>query len=312
MLPVKISIIGAGFVGSSVAYALVSSGLASEVVLVDINHKKAEGEAMDLGQGAPFFKPVDVYAGGPRDCKGSAIIIFTAGLNSKPGETRLDLAVGNAEIVKKVLPELAAVAPETIFLMVTNPVDVLTYQALKLSGFPPERVIGSGTVLDTSRFRYSLSRYLDIDARNIHAYVVGEHGDSEVALWSLTNIAGIGLDEFCRFNAIRPPDKDRIFDEVSNAGYKIVERKGATYYAVSLAVKRICEAILRDEHSVLTVSGLIDGLYGIEETCLSLPTVVSRRGRERVLYLPLAQEEEDALRRSAGLIKDYQERIMSN
>lgn len=308
-MPVKISIIGAGFVGSSVANVLLSSGLASEVVLIDKNYKKAEGEAMDLGQGSPFFKPADVYAGEPSDCKGSAIIIFTAGANQHEGETRLDLASKNAAIINGLIPELVSFAPDAIFLLVANPVDVLTYQTLKVSGLPPERIIGSGTVLDTSRFRYSLSRYLDIDTRNIHAYVVGEHGDSEVPLWSLTNIAGIGLEDFCMLNGINLPDKASIFNQVRTAAYQIIQRKGATYYAVSYGVKRICEAILRDERSVLTISGLIDGYYGIEKTCLSLPSIISRKGREKIINLPLSKEEEKALQNSATVIREYQRKI---
>lgn len=308
-MPFKISIIGAGFVGATCASVILSSGLASEVVMVDINRKKAEGEALDLAQGAPFVKPVDVYAGDIEDCKDSAIIIFTAGANQQPGETRLDLASKNARIVREMVPKLIKAAPEAILLIVSNPVDVLTYEAIKASKLPPERVIGSGTVLDTSRFRYALSQHIDLDARNIHAYIVGEHGDSEVALWSLTNVAGISLDEFCKRNDIALPNKQEIFDATRNAAYKIIEGKGATYYAVSYAVKRICEVILRDERSVLTVSGLINGIYGIQDTCLSLPTIISRKGREKVLSLPLSREEEQALVGSAKIIKEYQDKV---
>lgn len=308
-MPFKISIIGAGFVGATCASVILSSGLASEVVMVDINRKKAEGEALDLAQGAPFVKPVDVYAGGIEDCKGSAIIIFTAGANQQPGETRLDLASKNARIVRDLVPKLMNAAPEAILLIVSNPVDIMTYEALKVTGLPPERVIGSGTVLDTSRFRYALSQHLDLDARNIHAYIVGEHGDSEVPLWSLTNVAGISLDEFCKLNSIANPNKQEIFEATKSAAYKIIEGKGATYYAVSYAVKRICEVILRDERSVLTVSGLINGFYEIEDTCLSLPTIISRQGRDKVLNLPLTKNEEAALVQSAKIIQEYQNKV---
>ena len=309
-MTVKVSIIGAGFVGSSVASVLLASGLASEIIIVDINFEKAEGEALDLGQGAPFVKPVNIQAGHIEDCKNSDIIIFTAGANQKPGETRLDLANKNAKIVRDLVPKLIQTSPNTILLMVSNPVDVLTYEALQVSGLPPERVIGSGTVLDTSRYKYSLSQQLNIDARNIHAYVAGEHGDSEVLLWSLTNVGGISLENFCKLNDIKLPDRQTVDNAVRNAAYEIIKRKGATYYAVSYAVKKICEAILRNERSVLTVSGIINGIYGINDTCLSIPTIVSRKGRDQVLRLPLLKEEEDGVRNSARIIKEYQAKVV--
>lgn len=307
MAPVKISVIGAGFVGAAVANTLLASGLASEIVLVDKNREKAVGESLDIGQSAPFVKPTDVYAGDESDCKGSSIIVFTAGANQGPNETRLDLSAKNAEIIKDSIPKLVASVPEAIFLMVTNPVDVMTYLALKTSGLPKEKVIGSGTILDTSRFRYSLSNYLQVDARNIHAYIVGEHGDSEVALWSMTNVAGIGLEDFCHLNNLQIPEKAKILEEVKNAAYKIIETKGATYYAISYGVRRICEAILRDERSVLTVSSLVDGIYGIKETCLTLPCIVSRKGVEKVINLSLSEDEQQALIDSANVIKKYQD-----
>lgn len=305
-MPVKISVIGAGFVGAAVANTLLSSGLASEIVLVDKNADKALGEALDIGQSAPFVKPTDVYAGNENDCAGSSIIVFTAGANQHPGETRLDLTDKNAAIIKETVPKIVAASPEAILLMVTNPVDIMTYLALQVSGLPKSRVIGSGTILDTSRFRYALSNHLQVDARNIHAYIVGEHGDSEVALWSMTSVAGIGLDEFCQLNNIVKPDKAKILEEVKDAAYKIIASKGATYYAISYGVRRICEAILRDERSVLTVSSLVDGLYGIENTCITLPSIVSRKGIEKVLQIPLPQEEKSNLLRSAQVIKEFQ------
>lgn len=310
MEPAKISIIGAGFVGSSIAFNLMTSGLVSELILVDKNKDKAMGEALDLGQGIPLSKPIEIKAGDDLgNCKDSDIIIITAGANRLEGQSRLDLLSKNAKIVREIMPALVKVAPKAIYIMVTNPVDVLTYYALKISNLSPERVIGSGTVLDTSRFRYALSKYFEIDSRNIHAYVAGEHGDSEVALWSLTNIAGINLETFCSKNRIPAPDKDEVFKQVKKTAYDVIRLKGATYYAISLSVRRICEAILRDEYSVLTISSLIPGVYGIKDVALSLPSIVSRQGRVKVLDLPLAKEEEELILASAKILLESQKNL---
>lgn len=298
----KIAVVGVGAVGASTAFALAVSGLATELVLVDINHAKAEGEAMDLAHAAAFIKPIRIYAGTYEDCRDAAIIIFTAGANQKPGETRMDLLQRNYSILKESLPRLLG-GDGSIFLIVSNPVDVLTYAALKISGLPPERVFGSGTVLDSSRFRHNLSHHCSIAPRNIHAYVVGEHGDSEVLLWSLAYTAGTDIDQYCKLAGIPPVDHQEIDKQVRNAGYEIISRKGATYYAISLAVKRICESIIRDENSILSVSGLIDGIYGIRDCCLSLPSVINSKGRGRPLELPLTREEEEALKRSSEVLK---------
>ncbi|WP_420852071.1 L-lactate dehydrogenase [Pelotomaculum isophthalicicum] len=299
----KIAVVGAGYVGSSVAYALAISGLVSELVLVDADTAKAAGEAMDLAHAAAFIKPVSIYAGTFEDCRDAGIVIFCAGSSQKPGETRLDLLQRNYAILRESLPELLRGGGNGILLIVSNPVDVLTYAALKITGLPAERVFGSGTVLDSSRFRHNLSCHCGVAPRNIHAYVVGEHGDSEVLLWSLAYIAGTGLDCFCELAGIPPVDRVEIDSMVRNAGYEIISRKGATYYAVSLAVKRICESIIRDEYSILTVSGLIDGAYGVSGCCLGLPAVVNSRGRGNPLKLPLTDKEEEALRNSADIIK---------
>ncbi|WP_286724514.1 L-lactate dehydrogenase [Pelotomaculum sp. PtaB.Bin117] len=299
----KIAVVGVGSVGASVAYALAISGLVSELVLVDVNSAKAEGEAMDLAHAAAFIKPVTIYAGTFEDCRDAGIIIYCAGASQKPGETRLDLLQKNYAILRGSLPELRFGSGDGILLIVSNPVDVLTYAALKITGLPPERVFGSGTVLDSSRFRHNLSRHCGVAPRNIHAYVVGEHGDSEVLLWSLAYIAGTGLDRFCGLAGIPPVNRQEVDASVRNAGYEIISRKGATYYAVSLAVRRICESIIRDENTILTISGLIDGIYGVSGCCLSLPAVVNSHGRGSPLKLPLAGEEEEALRRSAGILK---------
>lgn len=295
--------VGVGSVGAAVAYALAVSGLASELVLVDVNRAKATGEAMDLAHAAAFIKPVSIYAGSYADCHDAGIVIFCAGASQKPGETRLDLLQKNYAILRESLGLLHFSDEESILLIVSNPVDVLTYAALKITGLPPERVFGSGTVLDSSRFRHSLSGYCGVTPRNIHAYVVGEHGDSEVLLWSLVYIAGAGLDCFCRLAGLPPVERPKIDAKVRNAGYEIIAGKGATYYAISLAVKRICESVIRDESSILTVSGLVEGAYGISGCCMGLPSVVDSRGRGRPLELPLSREEETALRCSADVLK---------
>lgn len=291
-----------GAVGASAAYALAVSGLASELALVDINKAKAEGEAMDLAHAAAFIKPVRIYAGDYEDCRDASIIIFSAGANQKPGETRLDLLLKNYSILKEILPRILG-GEDSILLIVSNPVDVLTYAALKISGLPPERVFSTGTVLDSSRFRHSLSHHCGVAPQNVHAYVVGEHGDSEVLLWSLANIAGAGIDSYCELAGIPPVNRQEVDSQVRNAAYEIISRKGASYYAVSLAIKRICESILRDENSILSVSGLLEGVYGLSGCCLSLPSVINSGGRSKPLELPLSGQEEEALRRSADVLK---------
>lgn len=300
----KIAVVGVGAVGASVAYVLAVSGLATELVLVDVNTAKAEGEAMDLAHAAAFIKPARIYAGSFEDCRDAALVIFTAGAGQKPGETRLDLLQKNYAILRESLPKFTGAGSESFLMIVSNPVDVLTYAALKITGLPPEKVFGSGTVLDSSRFRHSLSEHCGVAPRNIHAYVVGEHGDSEVLLWSLANIAGLDIDRYFDLTGTAPVNRQEVDRRVRNAGYEIISRKGATYYAISLAVKRICESLLRDENSILTVSGLIDGPYGIRDCCLSLPSVINSQGRGRPLELPLSVQEEDDLRKSAVILKE--------
>lgn len=289
--------------GASTAYALVASGLATELVLVDINQARAEGEAMDLAHAAAFIKPIQIYAGSYEDCRDAGIIIFAAGASQKPGETRLDLLQKNYGILKYILTQLKLTG-ENILLIVSNPLDVLTYAALQVTGLPPERVFGSGTVLDSSRFRHILSEHCHVAPRNVHATVVGEHGDSEVMLWSLADIAGIRVDHFCELTGMPPVNREAVDKQVRSAAYEIISRKGATYYAVSLAVRQICESIIRDGSYILSVSGLIEGPYGIHGCCLSLPSIVNSAGRGRPLELPLATEEEGALRHSAEVLKE--------
>ncbi|NPV26106.1 MAG: L-lactate dehydrogenase [Firmicutes bacterium] len=301
----KVVIVGTGFVGATTAYALMISGLVSELVLLDVNRQKAEGEAMDLNHAASFVKPILIYAGDYPDCRDAQIVIFTAGANQKPGETRLHLAVQNVQIIQEELPKIIRHCPQAIVIVVANPVDILTYAALKVSGLPSARVMGSGTVLDSSRFRHVISRHCRVDARNIHAYVIGEHGDTEVPVWSLANIAGIPLDEYYSIWGQRcvVEDKQALFEQVRTAAYQIIERKGATYYAIGLAIRRICEAILRDEYSILTISSLIDNIYGVSDICLSLPCLVNERGRERIIALPLSESEISAFRQSAETLR---------
>jgi len=302
--PRKVAVVGAGSVGATFAYALMLNGLVGEIVLIDIDRKRAEGEAMDINHAVPLSNPVRVWAGDYSDCAGADVVVVTAGTAQRPGETRLDLVQRNAEIFKDVIPSITEHNETGILLIATNPVDVLSCVAWKLSGFPSKRVIGSGTVLDTARFRYLLSEHLDLDPRNVHAYVVGEHGDSEVPVWSLANVAGMRLQEYCRRAQCDIGDdvRDRISHQVRDAAYEVIDRKGATYYAVSVALVRIVEAILRDQHTVLTVSNLVRGSYGISDVMFSLPAVIGREGVERVVELALDDEEVAALKRCANVL----------
>lgn len=305
----KIAVVGVGAVGAASAYAMMISGLINELVLVDINRERAKGEAMDLAHGASFVKPIRIYAGEYEDCQDADIIIFSAGEPQKSGESRRELVFRNLEVLKNTLPRCISKKGDSILLMVTNPVDVLTYSALHLCKLPPNRVVGSGTVLDSSRFRFLISEHCQVEARNIHAYVVGEHGDTEVLLWSLAKIAGFATQDFCCQRGISWLDKELITRRTREAAYEVITRKGATSFAVALAIKRICESILRDENSVLTVSGLIEGQHGITDVCLSLPSIINRQGRVHVLTVPMAAEEEEALRHSASVLKSIQEQL---
>lgn len=303
----KAVIVGAGQVGATTAYTLLISGLLSELVLIDVNRDKALGEAMDIAHGMPLCPPADVRLGDYPDCKDADIVILTAGLNQKPGETRRDLLQKNLGVFRSIVPQVVKYAPNAILLVVTNPVDALTYETLRLSGFPPERVIGSGTVLDTSRLKYLLGRHTGVDPRNIHAFVLGEHGDSEFAAWSVTRIAGMQLEEYCRTcgsctSGLTEEAEAEFEAEVRRAAYTIIDLKGATYYAVALAVRRIVEAILRDEHSILTVSSLLTGQFGLNDVCLSLPSIVSAHGVERILPLPLSETEVNSLHACARAV----------
>jgi L-lactate dehydrogenase len=303
--PTRVAIIGTGNVGATFAYALLLSGLAAEIVLIDVNHARAEGEAMDLNHALPFTHPTRVWAGDYSDCAGAVVTVLTAGAPQNPGETRLDLVKKNAAIWSKIVPQAVKPNPDGILLVATNPVDVLTYAAWKLSGLPPNRVIGSGTILDTARFRYLLSQHFSVDARSVHAYIIGEHGDSEVPVWSLANIAGMRLPQFCEAQHI-PYDSqamEKIFLQTRDAAYHIIERKGATYYAVAAGLMRITQAILRNQRTVLSVSSLIRDYHGLNDVCFSLPTVIDRGGVEHVLRLELDAGEVGKLQQSAQVLR---------
>ncbi len=302
----KVAIIGAGNVGSSFAFSLMLSGLAREIVIIDRDEARARGECMDLNHGASFVPPVNIYPSGYEGCRDADIVVITAGAKQKPGQTRIALVQTNTEIFKDIIPGVVKYAKDSILLVVSNPMDILTYLTLKISGLPSGRVIGSGTVLDTSRLRYLISEHCHVDARNIHAYIIGEHGDTEVPVWSHANIGGVVLAKYCpvcNANCDYKKELDGIFEEVKNSAYKIIETKGATYYAIALALVKIVGAILRDENSVLPISTLIDGYYGVEDICLSLPSMVNRSGVERILKLELSADEEKKFRRSAETLK---------
>jgi len=302
--PTRIAIVGAGNVGSTFAYALMLSGLASEIVMIDANRDKAEGEVMDLNHSVPMTGPTQIWVGDYKDCAGAAVTVVTAGSAQKPGETRLDLVQRNANIFKQIIPEVAKHNPDGIILIATNPVDVLTYAAIKMSDLPRQRVIGSGTILDTSRFRYLLSQHLGVDPRSVHAFIIGEHGDSEVPVWSLANVAGMHLPDFCRLNGrgCGDEDQEKIFTETRDAAYRIIERKGSTYYAIGASLLRLVEAILRNQNTVFSISSYIEDYYGIRDVCLSIPSIVDRGGVEKVLMLELNQRELDGLRGSAEVL----------
>ncbi|MDD6794422.1 MAG: L-lactate dehydrogenase [Clostridiaceae bacterium] len=303
----KISIIGAGFVGSTIAYALMNSGIATEICIYDINMDKALGEVMDLVHGTSFVKPVNIYAGGVSETKDSDIVVITAGAGQKPGETRLDLIDKNYKIFKGFIPDIAKESPNAILLVVSNPADILAYITYKLSGFPKERVIGSGTVLDTSRLKYILGKYFEVNNSNIHGYVVGEHGDSSVVTWSSASVGAVDMDVYAKQVDLPWDDeiKQVIGSDVVNAAYEIISRKKATFFAIGLSVNRIVEAIFRNENSVLTVSSLFEGQYGIDEMYLAIPTILNRKGAVRVIEIPLNEEEKGKLVSSAKILKEH-------
>ena len=306
----KCAIIGAGGVGTTTAFTLVQSGLFNEIVIIDVNKNKVEGEALDIAHGIQFTNPVNIYSGDYKDLYDAYLVIVTAGANQMPGETRIDLINKNASIFKKIIPSITEYNKDCILLIVSNPVDILTMLALELSGFPKERVLGSGTVLDTSRLRYLLSKKLEVDSKNIHAFIIGEHGDSELAVWSNADIAGIHIEDYCKniFNSC-DINLEEILDEVRNSAYHIIEKKGATFYGVAMAVKRIAQAIIRDEYSILPVSHFLNGEYGIKDVCLGIPSLICREGVKNIIPITLNEREKTYLNESANKLKSAYESI---
>lgn len=302
----KAVMIGCGFVGSASTFALMQSGLFSEIAMIDAYPEKAQGEAMDISHGIPFAKQMRIYAGTYEDVCDAGIVIITAGANQQPGETRLDLVGKNVEIFKKIIPEITKRDFEGIILVVANPVDILTKVVQDMSGYPANRVIGSGTVLDTGRLKYKLSEHLGVDTKSVHAFIIGEHGDSEIVAWSSANISGISLDAFCELRGHyhhKEAEAD-IAKVVKNSAYEIISKKRATYYGVAMAVKRICEVIVRDERSILPVSTKMTGAYGIDGVVLSMPCVVGKHGIETQVPIELTKEEISELRKSAETLKE--------
>lgn len=302
----KIAIIGCGFVGSACAFALMQSGLFSEMVLIDSNNQRAEGEALDISHGLPFSKPMQIYSGTYDDITDAGIIAITAGAGQKPGESRLELVHKNVEIFKSIIPEISKRNYKGILLIVSNPVDIMTYTALKLSGLPSNQVFGSGTVLDTARLKYLLGEHLGVDARSVHAFILGEHGDSEIAAFSSANVSGIGLKKFCDF-ACKTGNHDEAMKEIAEdvklSAYEIIKKKGATYYGIAMSVRRICEAIILDQKSILPISCLQNGKNGIENVVLSMPMIVGKHGAERSVEISLSEEERRAIKSSADMLK---------
>jgi len=301
----KAAIIGCGFVGSSSAFALMQSGLFSELVLIDNNHRKAEGEALDISHGLPFARPMEIHAGSYDDIADAAVIVVTAGAAQKPGETRLDLVKRNVNIFKSIMKEIPRRQCRGTMLVVANPVDILTQTAIRYSGLPENHVIGSGTVLDTARLKHLLGKHLSVDSRGVHAFIIGEHGDTEIPAWSCMHISGVPLHDFCEMRGHFEHDAamQRIADLVKNSAYEIIDRKHATYYGVAMTVKRICEAIVRDEKSVLPISTMLHGEYGIEGVALSIPAIVGKNGMEGHVPIPINEAEREALRASAAKLK---------
>ena len=308
----KVAVVGLGFVGSASAFALMQSGLFSEMVLVNRDMSKAEGEALDISHGLPFAKPMKIYAGTYDDIVDAAVIVITSGAGQKPGETRLDLVRKNVEVYRSIIPEIAKRDCEGILLIVSNPVDILTSAAVKLSGFPENRVFGSGTVLDTARLKYLLGEHLNVDSRSVHAFIIGEHGDSEIAAWSSANVSGVPLHNFCEMRGYFEHEKAmyEIAEGVKNSAYEIIEKKKATYYGIAMSVKRICEAIVRDEKSILPISSIQHGQYGIEGVALSMPAVVGKNGVETLVPIELNEAEQTALRHSADTLRQVLNEVL--
>ncbi len=304
----KITVIGTGSVGSTIAYTLTIAGTASEIVMIDINGEKALGEALDIRQGTPFCNPCTVYAGTYSDAVDSDIVIITSGIARKPGQSRLDLAQINVDMLKSVTGQIVKYAPDATYVIVSNPVDVLTYAFCKYSGLPEAKIIGSGTILDTARLRSRISEYYDVNQQNVHAYVLGEHGDSSFIPWSLANISNVPVEDYakCVSSCKEYPDFNikEVEDYVRKSGASVIQRKGATFYAVSMSVSRICKCLLSGIDTTLTVSTMLHGEYGIDDVCLSLLNIVGNKGAHSKVFLPLNDFEIKELRKSADCLKE--------
>lgn len=302
----KAAIVGCGFVGASIAFRFLQQGTFSHLVLIDANTAKAEGEAFDLSDGLPYGAAMEITAGDYDDITDCALVVITAGVNQKPGETRLQLIERNAVIMRSIVEEIKARPFGGILLIVSNPVDVLTHVARELSGYPKERVIGSGTVLDTARLKQLLGEELGVDSRNVHAFIVGEHGDSELAVWSGANVSGLNLDDFCRLRGkeLHEASKERIYQTIRDSANEIIKRKAATYYGIAMAVGRIAECIVKDEQAVLPISVGLEGEYGLDHVTLSIPSIVGKNGLEKILEIPLGESERLALDRSAQQLQE--------
>lgn len=305
----KVTVIGAGSVGSTIAYTLTVKGIATEIVMIDINEEKALGETLDIRQGTPLCNPVNIYAGTYSDAKDSDIVVLTSGVARKPGQSRLDLTQTNVDITKKIIPEITKNAPNAIYLVVANPVDILTYQFYKTSGLPPNQIFGSGTALDSARLRARIAEYYHLAQQNVHAYVFGEHGDSSFVPWSLANIASIPVDEYK--DAMEDHDTlvptlvhDEVEKYIRESGGKIIKRKGATFYAVAIAVAHIIDCINNAMDTTLSVSSLLTGEYGISDVCLSVLSVVGHDGLKGRIVAPLTDGEVEKLKASAACLKD--------
>jgi L-lactate dehydrogenase len=303
----KLAIIGAGSVGATIAYACLIRGVSNQLVLYDINKTKVDSEVLDLNHGLQFVPAATLEGSDDLEiCRDASVVVITAGAKQKPGQTRLDLATANAAICRQIVPKLVQLAPQAIFLLVSNPVDVITYVTQKISGLNPQRVIGSGTVLDSSRFRFLIARRLKVAVQNVHAYIAGEHGDSEIPLWSSATVANIPLHQWAvqGHGKLSVMDRTEIFQNVKNAAYQIIQGKGATNYAIGLATAKILEALLKNENRVLPISSLMNDYHGISNVCLSVPCIVNGRGVDAVLPIPLNEAEKAGLQNSAEKIRE--------
>ncbi len=305
----KVTIIGAGSVGASIAFAMVVKGIAAEIVLVDVNQEKALGEAMDILQGTPFCPPVKIYAGTYEDAKDSDVVVITSGIPRKPGQSRIDLTQININMMKEVAPKIVEHAPDSLYVIVSNPVDILTYAFIQITGVPAYKVMGTGTILDTARLRTRLSEFFSISQKNVHAYVLGEHGDTSFIPWSIAEVGGVRmLDYKSRFNYAemtdKELDKEKVYEHIRTSGAKIIGRKGATYYAIAISTCYIVSCLFTSVNSVMTISSMMYGEYGIDDVCLSIPFIVGPEGVCGHTRLDLSEEELKQLRHSADSLKE--------